>query len=145
MSEHFYENGLNFECTQCSKCCRFDPGYVFLSYDDLDRLISYLNLSETEFIEKYCRKVNMGDSNRLSLIEKSNFDCIFWKNGGCEIYEARPLQCRSYPFWKPFLVDKKSWDSESLSCPGMNQGRLVSKETIEKWLLSREKEKYILL
>ncbi|MCK5673810.1 MAG: YkgJ family cysteine cluster protein [Spirochaetales bacterium] len=145
MSEPFYENGLNFECTQCSKCCRFDPGYVFLSYNDLNRLISFFNYSETEFIEKYCRKVSMGDSNRLSLIEKSNYDCIFWKNGGCEIYEARPLQCRSYPFWKPFLEDKKSWDAESLSCSGMNHGTLVSKEAIDEWLLLRDKEEYILV
>lgn len=144
MGEHFYENGLNFECTQCSKCCRFDPGYVFLSYNDLERLIKYFNLTETEFIEKYCRKVDMGEQNRLSLIEKRNYDCIFWSNGGCEIYEARPIQCRSYPFWKPFLVDRKSWDTESLSCPGMNHGKLVSKKAIEEWLFLRENEKYIL-
>ncbi|MCK5153231.1 MAG: YkgJ family cysteine cluster protein [Spirochaetales bacterium] len=145
MSEHFYENGLNFECTQCSKCCRYDPGYVFLSYNDLDRLILYFNLSNTEFIEKYCRKVDMGEHSRLSLIEKSNYDCIFWSNGGCKIYKSRPLQCRSYPFWKPFLVDKKSWDAEAESCTGMNQGELISKEKIEEWIQLRESEKYIIL
>jgi len=145
MSEHFYENGLKFECTQCSKCCRFDPGYVFLSYNDLDRLIAHFNISETEFIEKYCRKVNMGEYIRLSLIEKSNFDCIFWNNGGCEIYESRPLQCRSYPFWKPFLVNQNSWDAESESCHGMNQSKNVSKEKIDQWLRLRELEKYIIL
>ena len=145
MTECFYENGLNFECTQCSKCCRFDPGYVFLSYNDLDRLIKFFKTSETEFIDKYCRKVDMGDKNRLSLLEKENFDCIFWSNGGCEIYEARPLQCRSYPFWKPFLINKKAWDAESESCPGMNQGVLVNKEKIEDWIQQRDNEKYILL
>ncbi len=145
MGEHFYENGLKFECTQCSNCCRFDPGYVFLSYNDLERLIKYFNITETEFIEKYCRKVDMGVHNRLSLIEKTNYDCIFWSNGGCEIYEARPLQCRSYPFWKPFLVDRISWDNESLSCPGMNHGKLVSKEAIEDWLLLRDNEQFVLI
>jgi len=145
LSECFYENGLKFECTQCSKCCRFDPGYVFLSYNDLDRLIKFFKLSETEFIDKYCRKVDMGEKNRLSLLEKGNFDCIFWSNGGCEIYEARPLQCRSYPFWKPFLINKKDWDAESESCPGMNQGLVVSKKKIDDWIKQRENEQYILL
>lgn len=145
MSEHFYKNGLNFECTQCSNCCLFDPGYVFLSYNDLDRLVKYFNLSETEFIDRYCRKIDMGEHNCLSLLEKSNYDCIFWSNGGCEVYESRPLQCRSYPFWKPFLTDMKSWNSESESCPGINKEKLVSKEIIEEWLQTRIDEKLILL
>ena len=87
----------------------------------------------------------MGDQKRLSLIEKTNYDCIFWNNGGCEIYEARPLQCRSYPFWKPFLINKQSWDGEALSCPGMNNGKTVDKKTIDNWLKIREEEEYILL
>lgn len=144
MAECFYENGLRFECTQCSKCCRYDPGYVFLSYNDLERLLKYFKISETEFIDKYCRKVDMGDKNRLSLIEKENYDCIFWSNGSCEIYESRPLQCRSYPFWEPFLINKKTWDAEAQSCPGMNRGVLVNKEKIDDWINQRDSEKFIL-
>jgi len=144
LEEDFYKDGLKFKCTQCSNCCRFDPGYVFLSYKDLERLKKHFNLSENEFIKKYCRIVNMGDQKRLSLIEKSNYDCIFWENGVCKIYEARPLQCRSYPFWKPFLTDKKAWDNEAESCPGMNTGKTVHKKTIDKWIQQREEEEYIL-
>ena len=33
----------------------------------------------------------------LCLKEKPNFDCILWKDG-CEAYEGRPVQCRTYPF-----------------------------------------------
>jgi uncharacterized protein len=145
LDKHFYENGLKFECTQCSKCCRFEPGFVFLSFNDLDRLTKYFNISRTDFTNQYCRKIDMGDSTRLSLIEKSNFDCIFWSNGGCSIYEARPLQCRSYPFWKPFLINQEAWENESKSCPGINYGPVIKKEKIEKWLELRENEEYILL
>ena len=145
MSKLFYESGLKFECTQCSKCCRYDPGYVFLSYNDLANLVKYFKISENQFIEKYCRTVDMGEHKRLSLIEKPNYDCIFWNNGGCEIYENRPLQCRSYPFWKPFLLNKEAWELESESCPGMNHGNIVSKEKIEEWLKVRDREQYILL
>ncbi len=145
MSELFYENGLHFECTQCSNCCRLDPGYVFLSYNDLDRLLEHFDISKDQFIKKYCRIVDMGEHKRLSLIEKTNYDCIFWKNGGCEIYSARPLQCRSYPFWKPFLTDKKSWDIEAQSCTGMNHGVIIDKAEIEEWLRLRNLEKYISL
>ena len=144
MSEPFYENGLKFECTQCSKCCRFDPGYVFLSYDDLYRLLKYFKMSESDFIENYCRKIDMGENKRLSLNEKSNYDCIFWIDGGCQIYESRPLQCRSYPFWKPFLLNKEAWELEAESCPGMNNGTLIKKEKIDEWLSLRNKELYIM-
>ena len=145
MSELFYKNGLKFECKQCSKCCRLDPGFVFLSYNDLDRLKNYFNISEDKFIEKYCRIVDMGEHKRLSLVEKTNCDCIFWSNGRCEIYDARPLQCRSYPFWKPFLTDIKSWNTEADSCPGMNHGIIRDRNEIDEWLRSRDTEQYISL
>ncbi len=38
MEEVFYGRGLRFECTRCSRCCRHNPGYVFLSPVDLARL-----------------------------------------------------------------------------------------------------------
>ncbi|MCF6335542.1 MAG: YkgJ family cysteine cluster protein [Spirochaetales bacterium] len=140
-----YKNGLKFTCTQCSKCCRFDPGFVFLTYSDLDRILLYLHLSKNEFIEKYCRTVNIGEQKRLSLIEKPDFDCIFWNKGGCDIYNSRPLQCRTYPFWKPFLTDRDAWDREAESCAGMNNGSVVDKEAIENCLVLRKTENYILL
>ena len=87
----------------------------------------------------------MGEHKRLSLIEKTNYDCIFWSNGGCEIYNARPLQCRSYPFWKPFLTDIKSWNAEAESCSGMNRGSIRDKTEIEEWLRLRDLEQYISL
>ena len=145
MSDLFYENGLHFECTQCSKCCRHEPGYVFLSYNDLDRLLDFFSISKDIFVEKYCRIVDMGGHKRLSLIEKTNYDCIFWSNGVCEIYNARPLQCRSYPFWKPFLADRESWNAEAESCPGMNHGSIRDKAEIKEWLRQRDLEEYISL
>gem|GEM_PF-157481 len=134
----FYEQGLRFECTQCSLCCRFEPGYVFLSEKDIKDISTGLNIKPNTFIDKYCRVVITETGMRLSLKEKSNYDCIFWKNGGCTIYSFRPLQCRSYPFWQASLKTEQTWNQLEESCPGINRGRLNSKELIEYWL---EKEK----
>jgi Fe-S-cluster containining protein len=60
-------------------------------------MLAYLNLEAELFVKKYCRWVDQGGDPILSLVEKSNFDCIFWDQG-CTIYQARPDQCRSYPF-----------------------------------------------
>ena len=143
MEEPFYKDGLHFECQRCSGCCRFDSGYVFLSHQDVDRLASNLSLTQDEFLEKYCVKVDMGGYFRISLIEKPNYDCIFWRDGGCAVYEARPLQCRSYPFWEHQLESKEAWENVAKSCPGVNKGRLHSRQEIEEWLAKRKMEKLI--
>jgi len=136
--KHFYDGGLHFECTQCSKCCRFEPGYVFLSANDIDGLSKGTGIKRTAFINQYCRIVVTGSGQRISLKEKDDYDCIFWNKGGCTVYPYRPLQCRAYPFWDSNLPAEKVWNSLEDQCPGINRGRLNSKELIEYWL-NREK------
>ncbi len=140
MNNCFYKEGLRFECKRCSSCCRFDPGYVFLSYRDLDRLVEAGGVERKEFLQLYCRAVYMNGVYRLSLKEKKNFDCIFWEDGGCRLYEARPLQCRSFPFWSDYIKKQGAWMKLEASCPGINHGPIHSKEEIEGWVKLREKE-----
>jgi len=79
----------------------------------------------------------MGSVKMISLQEKKNFDCIFLTEKGCSVYEGRPEQCRTYPFWSSIVEDKAAWDAEMASCPGMGQGKLYTKEDIEKLLQDR--------
>lgn len=53
------------------------------------------------------------------------------KEGKCTIYEVRPLQCRTYPFWHQNLINQKIWDKEKDHCPGIGKGRRYTKEEIE--------------
>jgi Fe-S-cluster containining protein len=127
----FYAQGLCFSCTRCSACCRFAPGYVFLSKTDVDILVSFLNMDYNEFIETYCRWINgYGGKARLSLKEKANYDCIFWKEG-CTVYEGRPRQCRTFPFWPDILRSAKSWGNAARSCPGIGKGKRYDRSYIE--------------
>jgi len=146
----FYAQGLCFSCTRCSACCRHESGFVFLSGKDAVMLIAALKMEYRKFIHAYCRWVpSVNGTEQLSLKEKSNFDCIFWafseaaQTGGCSVYEARPLQCRAFPFWPSIVGDKSSWKSAAGECPGMNRGILHSGDTIEKWLAERRKEPII--
>lgn len=142
MQSEFYSAGLNFSCQQCSGCCRHEPGYVFLSENDIKVMCNKLNLPRRKFIKQYCRTVDLDIVKRVSLIEKSNHDCIFWNNG-CTIYEARPLQCRSYPFWVHNLFNEETWKNVGVSCPGINKGKLHSKEDIDEWLDKRIEEPFV--
>jgi Fe-S-cluster containining protein len=137
----FYAQGLRFSCIRCSECCRIDPGFVFLRKNDTEILVSALKMRYTEFVKRYCRWVpNIDGREQLSLREKANYDCVFWENG-CALYEARPLQCRTYPFWPSMLASRNTW--EAMSCAGMGTGTLYSLEEIQSFLALQRAEPII--
>jgi Fe-S-cluster containining protein len=138
MEKPFYSNGLSFSCTRCSACCRYEGGYVFLSQKDVDNLATECQMPYNEFVTVYCRWIPAaGGKESLSLKEKANFDCIFWKEG-CTVYTARPRQCRAFPFWQSVLSSSNAWKTAASGCPGMNRGALHSAAEIEAILDGEE-------
>ena len=139
----FYSEGLRFECTRCNRCCRHEPGYVFLTKTDLRSLLKATGLDQEGFARRYTKKVRFGDVTRVSLTEKKNYDCVFWEKDGCSVYEARPLQCRSFPFWSHNVDSPESWERTLRDCPGAGQGPIHSREEIDGWLARRLVEEYV--
>lgn len=129
--DKFYKDGLCFECQRCSFCCGHSPGFVYLSWRDLDSLCAFFSLSRADFVEKYCRWADYYYGKKvLALREMKNFDCVLWKDG-CSAYEARPVQCSTWPFWSWIVESRESWDDCAKDCPGMNKGALHSFEEID--------------
>jgi uncharacterized protein len=127
-----------FNCQKCSACCRHEPGAVFLRKEDVELITNFLYIPEEDLLKKYCRGLLKGEKNIVALKEKANYDCIFWDKK-CTIYEARPLQCRTFPYW-PFLVEsQKDWNEECYRCPGIN---VKGDITIEERYKFYESEKY---
>jgi Fe-S-cluster containining protein len=143
MDTSFYKNGLRFQCQRCSRCCRIDPGYVFLTEADLAALLLATGFPRDRFLEEYCRWVPVNGYLYLSLKEKPNYDCIFWEGGGCLVYEHRPIQCKSYPFWETFLLSIEQWEALKASCPGVGLGTLHSPQEIQEWIQLRRRSPYI--
>jgi Fe-S-cluster containining protein len=141
----WYQSGLSFSCTRCSACCRGGPGFVFLAKDDLRRLLSRLSLDFPAFFETYCTLVNQGTGWAISLKEKKNFDCVFWSSQGCSVYEDRPVQCSTFPFWSSIMESRISWKDAGNDCPGIGQGELRSRDYIEERLWMRRSAGMILL
>ncbi len=133
----FWNSEMRFTCTQCSKCCRHDTGYVFLSQEDVANLCEFTHLRLTQFVETYGRWVPFGPDAHLSLTEQPNRDCVFWKDGGCSVYAARPLQCRTYPFWSTIVDDEEHWHEEAQECPGIGIGRRWNAAEIAEAVASR--------
>jgi Fe-S-cluster containining protein len=114
--EPWFSKGLRFKCTGCGECCTGSPGYVFLSIDDLERLAQHFSLSPEEFTAKYTYRVD----DKISLIDRPGSpDCIFLEDKKCSVYEARPVQCRTFPWWIHFLKDRASWEEAGKRCEGI--------------------------
>ena len=123
----WYEDGLQFSCTQCGKCCSVE-GYVWVDRSAMEAIARHLGQALNVFTRRYVRKVG----RRYSLIEKpGGHECVFFDQG-CTIYDVRPEQCRTFPFWKEHLVSLESWDEPLEECPGTGAGRLFSRGEIDE-------------
>lgn len=121
-SDPWYKDGLRFECTRCGNCCGGGPGMVKVTDEEVARLAKRLGVTEKEFRERHTRLFRK-DINLLT--EKENYDCVFYDRAvGCTVYEARPTQCRTWPFWEITVLSPRTWSEASATCPGMNHGKL---------------------
>jgi uncharacterized protein len=128
--EVWYRDGLRFTCTRCGNCCR-GPGYVWVDEDEMTVLARHLEMDIAEFEAVYTRKVGRGRSLR----DQGNDDCIFFAEGqGCLVYEARPRQCRTWPFWEQNVDSPHDWKQTQKRCPGSGRGELFSVEEITRRL-----------
>jgi len=86
-----------FRCQRCSACCR-QPGFVYLKEGDVERLAARFAMDIYQFTETHCLLM---DRQHLVLKKRPDETCLFLEANGCQIYEARPLQCRDFPLnWK---------------------------------------------
>ena len=49
----------------------------------------------------------------------------------CTVYDARPRQCRTWPFWDSNLRTPEDWEETCRVCPGSGTGRLYQIDQIE--------------
>ena len=125
------KKGTNFECQGSGNCCvsRGSYGYVYLSLLDRQRLAKSFKLSLKKFTQKFCDK-----NNRYYHLKelKKNGDCIFLIDKRCSVYKSRPIQCRTWPFWKENMKVKE-WNNNIIKfCPGIGKGNKVSLLKIKK-------------
>ncbi len=89
---------------------------------EIEALARHVSLGVEEFRAVYTRTLRKGE---ISLREKRNHECVFFeRDRGCSVYEQRPRQCRTWPFWRGVIDSEVRWAEEAEECPGMNGGRL---------------------
>jgi len=138
MTKPWYKKGLRFSCTECGKCCTGEPGYVWITYKEAEKMAEFLKMPLDEFIQMYTRQVD-GD---LSLKEyPRSYDCIFLRDGKCQVYGARPTQCRTFPFWPENVESKEAWEKAAHRCEGIkDDAPLIPLSEIQAQLTKMEEE-----
>ncbi len=118
---------IGFSCQKCGHCCRaaFGDNRVLLTQKDILKIAEHTGLSKSEFVTPmlpddlgpFSFSSETPDISGIDidtegyihtfgwmLRRKSNGDCSFigdekecWNR--CKIYDARPMLCRTYPFY----------------------------------------------
>ena len=123
----WFADGLPFTCTQCGHCCTGEPGYVWVTDLEVERIAKYLGEPADEVRAVYTRTVS-GDR---TLRERANGDCVFWEaDRGCTVYPVRPTQCRTWPFWESNTATPEDWERTVEVCPGSGTGDLIPVDEI---------------
>ena len=139
-AREFIAKGLPFECTACGKCCVNHGEYehVFLTRQDISRISEKLKLTRKAFLALYTRR-----EQEEHALESRGDRCVFLGSGGlCRVYEVRPLQCRTFPFW-PENLNPKTWNgSIANDCPGVGSEVRVPRARIATYLSWMRREGY---
>ena len=130
-----------FSCVSCGRCCK-NRG-IELNMEEIKKIASYLNLSISQFIEKYIETRNI-DEIKKSIqhdyqIEKQAYFLKILRDDGictfnefkegisrCNIYPVRPNTCQLFPFTWEYIHEKGSIyidfsDNAWENCKGISQ------------------------
>jgi Fe-S-cluster containining protein len=132
MAKSFWSEGIQFQCQGSGKCCVSHGGYgsVFLTLKDRERLAQLKGMKLTQFTAEYCELKD----EVWRLKDGATDDCVFLENKRCGVYDARPTQCRTWPFW-PEVLNARTWTNEVQTfCPGVGKGRTWTRAEIEEQL-----------
>jgi Fe-S-cluster containining protein len=105
-------------CATCEgRCCTGESGYIYVTKAEIFAIAEVLEMDVTEFALKYLFKKGDKYSIKENKIDDS-YECVFYdrKTNGCKIYNARPNQCKTFPFWEYY---KTRVEELKLECPGI--------------------------
>lgn len=123
--------GVRFECQRCGMCChtRGEAGFVVLTDEDQRRLARHFGLSLSAFRRAYTAR--LGELVHLKE-EAGRSACLLLEGGRCSVYLARPLQCRTWPFW-PEHLEPGAFEREVASfCPGAGRGEAWDPAVVDR-------------
>jgi Fe-S-cluster containining protein len=105
-------------CNSCEgRCCTGESGYIYVTKEEIEKISELLKLNIKDFVAEYLFKKGYKYSIK-ELRYNDSYECVFYdrKSNGCGIYDARPNQCKTFPFWDYY---KTRITQLKLECPGI--------------------------
>jgi Fe-S-cluster containining protein len=107
-------------CERClGYCCTGEPGCIWVNEQEISKIADYLGEDISGFISRYLSRIG-----RRFIIKEvkiaGSFHCLFFdkETGKCAIYDVRPAQCKTFPFWEYFRDNPEEAVKE---CPGVRK------------------------
>ncbi len=121
---------VHFSCSGCGKCC-LNEGSVWLNVDECADLCFHLDEPIQSVADKYFSDYMPGWAKLKNVQVQSKDEgvtrdgCVFLDDEGkkCTIYEARPIQCRTYPWWPRLLLNESAYSNEAVTPDFIAEGR----------------------
>lgn len=127
MAGKWFQNSLSFSCTACGKCCKGATS-VYVNAAESRQLADQLKMPIVDFLKSY---VEERENTLMSLKSKpGGVGCIFLQNNKCSVYDSRPTQCRTYPFWPDIVMGEAEWKAEASSCEGIKVDSRLSSDVM---------------
>ena len=107
------------KCSSCEgNCCIGESGYIWISKAECEKLATHLNITLDELGMNYLLKIGYKYSIKERQVSQNNYACVFFdlEKKQCSVYEARPSQCRTFPFWEYF---KNNINEVKKECPAI--------------------------
>jgi hypothetical protein len=108
------QNTIHFSCCKCGACCAV--GFIYLKKGEDERIAGHLKMPLKEFRKKYTEWfLFLGRALKWC----KNGACMFRKDRQCSIYEVRPSQCSTWPYWERLIKNERDLKRAKEYCGGI--------------------------
>ncbi len=107
-----------FKCTRCGRCCHYGKNeYVKITKREYSIIGKYLNVSPEAMLKQYAKIVG-----KDILLRRKNYKCILLVHNACSIQSVKPVQCKTWPYWKENYHKLKFKRHVMVKCKGIMKG-----------------------
>ncbi len=137
MNRPWWMSGVPFACQpNCGKCCDEPGGIVYLRPEDAETLAAHHEMEVENWLARDCHQTL--DGRWILNSDPYTEICIYLdEEKKCTVYQSRPSQCKSFPFWAENVRSQRSWEKTVNNCPGLEseEAFIIDGNTIRKKII----------